>query len=280
MNELPGDQIESWRSVAEGWARQREALWRATRALSERMVELLDPRPGERVLELAAGSGDTGFLAAARLGPEGRLLSTDAAPEMVAAAARRAEELGLTNVELSVVDAAATGLPGASVDGALCRFGVMLVPDCDAAARELARVVRPGGRVVLAVWAEARGNPWLSAVGRAALELGLIERPTPDEPGPFRLADPGRLRRLVEEAGLRVDVLEDAEVTWRAASLDEWWAIAQDTSQLVRTLAARLGEAGLATLREHAAGGLRAHARPDGSLVVPGKARVVLAGRG
>ena len=115
------------RSLQAGSARRpaREA----TRGLDERLVALLDPVPGETVLELAAGPGDTGFIAAERLGPKGCLLSTDIAPEMVDAARRRAAELGVENVEFRVEDASSIDLSDASVDGVICRFGVMLVPD-------------------------------------------------------------------------------------------------------------------------------------------------------
>ncbi len=276
----PGrEQIDAWRSVSHGWGRRRAVLWQATRALSERLIALLDLRPGETLLELAAGSGDTGFLAAPLLEPGGRLLCTDAAPEMLDTARERAAELGVANAEFSVVDAAATGLPDASVDAAVCRFGVMLVPDCDAAARELYRIVRPGGRVALAVWTSGIENPWISIGGRAALELGLVERPPADAPGPFRLADRGRLRGLLELAGLRVEVLEDVSLTWNAASFDDWWEITTDTSRMVGELERRLGVDSVATLRARAAELMAEHTLTDGSLAVPGTARVALARR-
>ena len=97
------------------------------------------------MLELAAGPGDTGFIAAKRLGPDGLLLSTDVAPEMVDAARRRAAELGVANVEFRVEDASAISLLDGAVDGVLCRLGIMLVPDPSRALAEIARVLRAGG---------------------------------------------------------------------------------------------------------------------------------------
>ena len=241
------------------------------------MVELLDPREGETVLDLAAGPGDTGFLAARRLGTGGLLLSTDAAPEMVAAARRRGAELGLTNVEYRIVDAAAVDLPDASVDGVLCRYGVMLVPDCEAAAREVARVLRPGARAAIAVWAEPDRNDWMTAAGRAALAHGMIGRPGPDAPGPFRLADPQRLRELLEGAGLEVTGVEDVEITWRASSLDEWWDVTLDTSRMLAQAVATATSAQIEAIRTGAAERLARYVAPDGSLAVPGLARVALA---
>jgi SAM-dependent methyltransferase len=229
------------------------------------------------VLDLAAGIGDTGFAVAPRLGPAGVLISTDVAPEMVDAARRRAGELGIENVELRVEDASAIALPEGAVDGVLCRFGVMLVPEPPQALHEIARVLRPGGRAALAVWAAPEENDWMTAPGRSALELGFAERPDPRGPGPFRLSDPEELRGLTEEAGLRVIALEDAPVLWRAGSLDEWWVSVRDVSRMLATLLERLSPADAEALREGAERGLARYVSADGSVEVPGLARLLLA---
>ncbi len=279
MTDRAGGEIGAWRSVAAGWERRRPLFWEATRALSERLVDLLDPKPGETVLELAAGPGDTGFLAADRLGAAGRLISSDAAPEMVAAARRRAAELAIGNVEFRVLDAASIDLADASVDGVLCRFGLMLVVDVDAAFAEVARVLRPGRRAAIAVWAEPDRNDWITAGGRAAAELGLLERPAPDEPGPFRLADTDRLRRLVADAGLELESLEEVTVDWRARSIDEWWDTWSDTSRMLSLLAERVDGEQLAAVRAGAEQRLVSYRKPDGSYEIPGVARALLVRR-
>lgn len=249
----------------------------ATRALSEHLVDIADPQPGDSVLELAAGLGDTGFLAAGRVGPSGRLLSTDFAPEMVEAARRRGAELGVENASFQVVDAADTGLPDNSADVIICRFGVMLVPDCAAAMAEIARVLRPGGRAAIAVWAEVERNDWIAAPAIAARSLGLAPPPEPDAPGPFRLADVAVLRGFVERAGLAVSALEEVEVTWAAGDHDEWWDTVIDMSPALATLADSLPATTLTCLRERALEQLGRFTAPDGSLTVPGVARAVRA---
>lgn len=269
-------QLEAWSAVAAGWERQRALFWDATRGVSERLVELVAPASGQVLLELAAGPGDTGFLAARALEPGGRLLTTDGVPEMVAAARRRGEALGLDNVDYAVADAAELPFADSSVDGVLCRWGLMLVPDCDAAAREIARVLRPGGRAALAVWAESDRNPWMTAPGRAALELGLADRPDPTAPGPFRLAAPGHLRGILERAGLSVETEAEVELTWRAESLDAWWEIVLDTSRALSLLVERLSIDELARVRQGAEERLASYVDPNGSLAVPGVARVAL----
>jgi SAM-dependent methyltransferase len=241
------------------------------------MVELLEPRPGHRILELAAGPGETGFRALPKIQPYGELLLTDVAPEMVDAARRRADELGLTNVRFGVEDAANLSLLDDAFDGVLCRFGLMLVPEMERVASEISRVLRPGGLVVLAVWASSQLNPWMTATGRAALELGLSEPPDHDAPGPFRLSDPDRLRSIVQAGGLQIEGLEDAPVTWDAISLDEWWETTCDMSPTLTSLLERLPSDKAAGLRLGAEAHLQEYLHDDGSLTVPGLARVVVA---
>jgi SAM-dependent methyltransferase len=241
------------------------------------MVELLDPRPGQLLLELAAGPGETGFRALPLLGPGGELLSTDVAPEMVEVARRRAAELKLSDVRFAIENAADLSLADDSVDAVLCRFGLMLVPEMDRAAAEIARVLRPGGRTVLAVWASSRVNPWMTAGGRAALELGFADPPEREAPGPFRLSEPGRLQTVVEATGLTVERVEDVPVAWAASSLDEWWEASKDTSRMLSMLLARLTQDEAQALRERAETHLREYVADDGTIAVPGLARVVLA---
>jgi SAM-dependent methyltransferase len=249
----------------------------ATELLADRLVALLDPQPGETVLELAAGIGETGFAVAERLGEQGRLLSSDAAPEMVDAARRRAAELGVGNAEFMVLDAEAIELDAEAVDGVLCRFGIMLVPSPERAVAEIARVIRPGGRVSLAVWASPDENDWMTAAGRSAVELGLVERPDPRAPGPFRFADVGELCALLERSGLSVATVEDVPVRWRAPSLDAWWETVVDMSPTLGELLAGTSAERAASLRRSAEARLAPHVEPDGSLAVPGLARALLA---
>ncbi len=144
----------------------------------------------------------------------------------------------MENVEFRAADAQKLDLADESVDGVLCRWGYMLVDEPARAFAETRRVLKPGGRVAFAVWASAEENQWASSIGRVLLERGVIERPGPDEPGPFRLADPDRVRELVEGAGLELDVLEDVPVLWRYDSFEDFWDVSRDLS---RMLAAALG---------------------------------------
>ena len=250
--------------------------------MSERLVELLAPQPGQTVVELGAGLGDTGFLALRRLKPGGRLLSTDGAPAMVAAARRRAFELGLEEgqeLTFAVEDAEALTLSDESVDGVLCRWGLMLVPDPVVTASEIARVLRPGGIAAVAVWADPAANDWMTAAGRSAIELALLERPDPEAPGPFRLAGDSRLREALERGGLVVESVEDVPLIWRGSSLAEWWDVMRDTSRMLRELIERVGREDAERIRAGGERRLAQYVQADGSVVVPGLSRVARAVR-
>jgi len=274
-----GGRSEQWETVAPGWARRRPYVWEVSRDVGTALVDALAPQEGETVLELAAGPGDTGFLAAARVGAGGRLISTDISRGMVAAARERGAELGLENVDYRVVDAQAIDLPDGSVDGVLCRWGYMLVPDPSLALAETHRVLRAGGRVSFAVWAEAAANPWGSAVGRALLELGLIEKPPPDAPGPFRLGDVERVRALVLAAGFDEPRVADVPVRWRHASFDDYWAVTSDLSFLLVSALETLPADELRRVKERTAELLGEFADGEGGMTVPGLTRTVLARR-
>ena len=253
-------------------------MWEITREVGERLVDALAPSAGETILELAAGPGDTGFLAAQRLGPGGRLISTDLVPEMVEAARARAAELGLENAEFRVADAQRLDLPSESVDAVLCRWGYMLLPDPAAGLAETSRVLRPGGRLAFAVWAEADRNPWGAVAGRALIRLGLLEPPAPDAPGPFRLGDVARVRSLVAGAGFEEPVVEEVALTWRYPSFEDWWRVSSDLSSTLSSALRRLSAAETERLRATAAELLAPYAGPEG-LAVPGVCRTVLTRR-
>lgn len=202
------DAIERWDRGAAGWSRRADAIQEFGMRVSVWMVEQLDLQPGQRVLDLAAGPGDTGFLAAELVKPGGTLITSDASDAMLGVARGRARDLGVTNVEFGRLQLEWIDLPTASVDAALCRWGLMLVSDPAAALQEVRRVLRPGGKLALAVWAAPDRNPWATIPTRALVELGHAEPPDRDAPGMFALADPERLRELIADAGF-VEVVTD-----------------------------------------------------------------------
>jgi SAM-dependent methyltransferase len=220
----------TWNAVAPGWYAQREELWKFSRPVSEWMIRRLDLQPGDTVLELAAGLGDTGFMAARLVGESGRIIVTDFAPEMVAGARRRAEEIGVKNAEFRVLDAERMDLETDSVDGVLCRWAYMLTTDPAAAFAETRRVLRPGGKLAFSVWASRERNPALSLVGRVLELQGHIPPPEPEAPGAFVMADPGRTRELVVRAGFAEPEIEEVSFRFSFVDQEAFWRYLTETS--------------------------------------------------
>jgi SAM-dependent methyltransferase len=223
----------AWGAVTPGWYAQREVLWNASRQVSEWMVRRLEPQPGDTVLELAAGLADSGLMAARLVGEAGRVIVTDFTPEMIAAARRRAEELGVPNAEFRVLDAERMDLETDSVDGVLCRWGYMLMIDPHAAFAETRRVLRPGGRLAFSVWAARERNPALSLAGTVLVELGHIPPPDPEAPSAFVMADPERIRELVVGAGFAEPEIEEVSFRLPFAEQDAFWRYLTETSASV-----------------------------------------------
>lgn len=262
---------EIWQAMAAGWDRERGWTWEVSRPVSENLLEALAPEPGQTILELAAGTGETGFAAARAVGPEGRVISTDFAPEMVAAARRESERLGLANVEHREMDAERMDLEGDSVDGVLCRWGFMLMADPAAALAETRRVLRRGGRVSLSVWGAAERNPWASVPGRALMEHTGAPPPNPQDPGIFALADPERVRSLLRGAGFGDPRLEEVEVSWHFEHFDDYWRFVTELAGGIAMVLQAMPEADREAVRslvERAAGDFRA----NGGLELPGVA--------
>ena len=218
--------------MAQGWERARERIEASAAPVREWLVRELAPQPGDTVLELAAGPGETGFEIARLVGAEGRVVSSDRSPAMVDVARRRAEELGLGNVELRVLDSEDLDLPDASVDGVVCRFGYMLMHDPARALRETRRVLRHGGRLVCAAWRAGERNPWVSVAGRMFVARGHVPPPEPGAPGMFTLASDERIGELLAAAGFTRVRIEDIPVLFVAESLAAYIADARETGGL------------------------------------------------
>jgi SAM-dependent methyltransferase len=265
-----------WEAMAAGWDREGAALEEAFRPVTDRMVELLAPMPDEIVLELASGTGIVGLAAAAALGGRGRVVMSDFSPAMLAVARRRGEELGLEGLEFRVIDAERMDLPDASVDAVVCRFGYMLMADPQSAMAETRRVLRPGGRLVLAVWAEAARNQWATLPSAAAVTHGHLPPPPPGTPGIDALADPERLLGLIAGAGLEDARLEEVGVVWTFPDEPTYWSFVERVAGPVSLLLERLDADQRAALRADIAGRLEPF-RDGGGYAFPGVAVIATA---
>ena len=262
--------LDGWDEAAKGWARQADRVQEAAQPISDWMLQHAQAAPGERVLELAAGPGDTGFLAARRIEPGGTLICTDASEAMLEVARERAAEHGVENVEFKQLQLEWIDLPAADVDVILCRWGVMLTVDPAAALRECRRVLKPGGRIALAVWDMADRNPWAVIIQRALVELGHVEPPEPGTPGMFALAAPGTLQEMLEAAGFFDVEVEPVAINRHYAGLVDWLGETLDLSRQFASVWGQLADADRQALRDRVAAAAGAYMDASGALTLPG----------
>jgi len=270
-DELRAAVRERWERAADGWQRRNARFQAVAMPVSQWLVDAIHPQPGQRVLELAAGVGETGFLAAELIAPGGgTLITSDGAEGMLAHARARAQELGLTNVEFTPLELEWIDLPAADVDAVLCRWGYMFALDKATALRETRRVLKPGGRLALAVWSAPERNPFSSIPRRALVEAGLIDGfDYGGGPTMFDLADQDGLRELLAEAGFVDARVEELPLTIRYDDLGDFVAATSDLSPQFSDVVAPLNERQRADLLERLTAATAPYSAPDGSLAIP-----------
>lgn len=270
--------LQGWEAAAAGWVRRHEQISRWAEPVAQWMVQAVAPQPGERVLELAAGLGDTGMLAAELVAPAGRVLISDQTEAMLEGARGRAAELRLANVDFKVIDAEWIDAPLASFDAVLCRWGYMLMADPATACAETRRVLRAGGRLALAVWDAIERNPWAYLPVRALAEHGAISASGADgRPGPFALGSAERLAELLAGAGFVDPRIETIALTRRHAGFEQLWDFQLDVSQSFHDAVMSRPEQEIEAIRATLRALLEPYTEPSGAIEIGAQTLVALA---
>lgn len=268
---------ETAEALAPTWAARREDIEGVSTPVREWMIRELGASPGDTVLELAAGVGDTGFEISGIVGPDGSVISSDSSPAMLAEAERRGRELGVTNVDYRVIDAQHIEFDADSVDGVVCRFGYMLMADSAAALADTRRVLRPGGRLVLAVWGPPDRNPFFTTLAVSLVQHGHIPPPEPPPaPGIFSMGGADRTSDLLTGAGFGDVRVEEVAVTFPVPGIDEYLDFVADTAGPLALAVRALSAGDRAAVRADAEDGFTRFATADG-YDVPGVALCAVA---
>lgn len=262
--------IEAWDGpLFERWLRYRHIYTDGLGAHGEEALRLSQPRPGERVLDIGCGLGDTTQRIAALVGPGGEAVGVDAAPRMIAVAEREAREQGVPNARFAVVDVQFGDL-GGPYDMAFSRMGTMFFANPVVALRNVRAALRPGGRLAMVVWRRREDNEWAHRPQR--IVEAIVSRPDEyDEPtcgpGPFSMAGADTTSDILTHAGFEQIALHRCDLPIRSGrDVDEAVDVAMAVgpgAEIIRLQGERathLHERIRSALRE----GMEEFQRPDG----------------
>ncbi|MEQ1654758.1 MAG: methyltransferase domain-containing protein [Nitrospira sp.] len=270
-------QRQDWNRVAGGWEKWDRVFDEQMAFLNHRLVADARLRAGLRVLDLGSGTGYPALLGAQVVGATGSVVGMDLAEQMLAAADRKAKRLGLSNIKFRTGDVTSLPFEPNSFDAITSRFCLMFLPEIPKAASEIARVLKPGGWAAAAVWSAPDKNPSIGLSIAAIKQVIELPPPDPTAPGIFRLAKPGELAGLFQQAGL-VDVTDQEFLAdWTYGSADEYYTSLMEIAAPVQNLMAKLTDAQKQDVKQRIIQAASNYTRA-GRIVFPMAVRVV-AGR-
>ncbi|MEO5955709.1 MAG: methyltransferase domain-containing protein [Nitrospiraceae bacterium] len=236
-------QRQDWNRVAGGWEKWDRFFDEQLACLNHRLVADARLRSGMKVLDLGSGTGYPAILGAQTVGPTGHVIGMDLAEQMLAAARRKAAALGLSHMTFQTGDVTTLPFEANFFDAITSRFCLMFLPEIPNAAAEIARVLKPGGWMAAAVWSAPEKNPSIGLSMMAIKQVIELPVPDPTAPGIFRLAKPGDLAGMLQQAGL-IDVTDQEFLAeWSYASADEYYTSLMDIAAPIQNLMARLSTA-------------------------------------
>ena len=212
---------QQWQAAAAAWNQWEPTLEAWLGPATELMLDLAEIRPGNRVLDLAAGTGGQTLAAARRVGSTGLVLATDISSNILAFTAENAKNAGLNNVQTRVMDAENLELEDQTFDAVICRLGLMYLPDLAGALSGISRVLKPGGKLASMVFTPAEKNPFFSLPVAIIRHRAQLPPPLPGQPGPFSLGGSGIMKQMYQQAGFRDVQIQVVTAPLRLASAAE-----------------------------------------------------------
>ncbi|MFA4868879.1 MAG: class I SAM-dependent methyltransferase [Pedobacter sp.] len=215
-------QKEVWNRFSSGWKKWDELMMDFLKPVGEEMIRLLNPKANDMVLDIASGTGEPGLTIASFL-DGGKVMLTDLSEDMLKIATENAADRGIRNIETLVCDVCDLPFEDETFDAVSCRFGFMFFPDMLLAAKEIARVLKPGGKIVTSVWDVPEKNFWITAImGTINRNIGLPVLP-PGAPGMFRCADSNLMSDIFKTAGLTNILKKDVAGKLNCRTADVYW---------------------------------------------------------
>ena len=231
------DQRQGWNGVADDWLKWWKVIEPASKNISRRMIELAKINEGSRVLDIATGIGEPSITVAYQVGESGYVLATDMSSKMLSIAKQRSVSLGLQDrMDFKECDAETIDLPSLSFDAALCRFGLMFLPDIRAGLANIYRSLVDGGFFSAAVWSTPNKVPFITLTLDTIIKETKISPPQSNSPGPFSLADENLLKDLFVKSGFKDVTTERVDMVLTLDSTDLFTRLVHETAEPVKAV--------------------------------------------
>lgn len=229
LEQIREQQKETWNKFSPGWRKWDAFTMDWVKPMGEEIIRSLKLQETDTVLDVAAGTGEPG-LTIATIVKRGKVVITDLAEGMLEVARDNASKKGITNYETIACDVSELPFETETFDAISCRFGFMFFPDMLMAAKEMARVLKPGGRIAAAVWSVPEKNVWITATMGTINKNMQLPVPPPGAPGMFRCGNPGFLADLFKQAGLKN--VSEKEITGKlnAGSKERYWSFINEVA--------------------------------------------------
>jgi ubiquinone/menaquinone biosynthesis C-methylase UbiE len=234
---------KQWDKSAHGWNDNAGLIRTWLHLPTEAMLAMADLRAGMRVLDVAAGAGDQSLDIAERVGATGSVLATDISPTILACAKANAAAQGHRNIEVCVADAEDLGIEDATFDAAICRLGLMLLPDPGKGLAEMHRALRAGGKAATMVFSSPDRNPCLGILVSTAMKHAGLPPRDPYQPGGLMsLGKPGLIDKLFHAAGFSAVSTIKVSAPMRLRSVDHYLHFIQTSASPIQQIIAGMDD--------------------------------------
>ena len=222
LEQIRDQQKESWNKFSPGWKKWDKLFMDFLKPMGDEIIQILNPKNKNIVLDVAAGTGEPGLTIATKLSG-GKVILADLAEDMLGIASENAMQRGIKNIRTRACDVSDLPFADNTFDGVSCRFGFMFFPDMQLAAKEMVRVLKPGGKIATSVWNGPEKNFWVTAIMETITRNMQLPVPSADAPGMFRCSGQSFMKELLREAGLKNIVQKEIHTTLNCKTPDVYW---------------------------------------------------------